>query len=347
MKHKELVIKRSFETISTDNVFNDYSLPLFIQKIQEEERKNLLEIIGKGMVVNDILNLNFSQEFSVVFPQGYKEFYRQGDLYFDKSKIGGYTPNFRFKGATGIQGQITIKDSLDIKNICNSLANLGISMALYSMSEILYSIDSKINQIYIGQKDDRIGVMIAALHSYILLANTYKTNEERIAEARNTYKKINEGIAKLLLQADNIVKEIQKAPRNHKENFCRNTLFAKSGNIKNFQRKYEELLQIMNIITAFIFFNDVLLLHAEGNVNIIIENHEKPLNRFWSRICTDDFLQQIQYIVPTNEPNNLLILKERNTDFIDKLKDVSLQPFRIECTFNELLPQKESIYETK
>ena len=60
MKHKELVIKRSFETISTDNVFNDYSLPLFIQKIQEEERKNLLEIIGKGMVVNDILNLNFS-----------------------------------------------------------------------------------------------------------------------------------------------------------------------------------------------------------------------------------------------------------------------------------------------
>lgn len=82
MKHKELVIKRSFETISTDNVFNDYSLPLFIQKIQEEERKNLLEIIGKGMVVNDILNLNFSQEFSVVFPQGYKEFYRQGDFIF-------------------------------------------------------------------------------------------------------------------------------------------------------------------------------------------------------------------------------------------------------------------------
>lgn len=88
-------------------------------------------------------------------------------------------------------------------------------------------------------------------------------------------------------------------------------------------------------------------MHAEGNVNIIIENHEKPLNRFWSRICTDDFLQQIQYIVPTNEPNSLLILKDRNTDFIDKLKAVSLQPFRIECTFNELLPQKESIYESK
>lgn len=154
--------------------------------------------------------------FFVEIPSRLREMLKSGQAVFDKSSKspGGFTPNIRIKGETGIKGQAVIVRKTNNQQITQSIANLAMMATIQYVLEKLEIIEEKIEDVKNGQKDDRVGSIIGDFKGFVDLYPTFRPSEELNNAATIAYMGMHSGLAKLHLQIDEERKKLDGAPAN-------------------------------------------------------------------------------------------------------------------------------------
>lgn len=202
-----------------------------------------------------------------------------GKASFDKSgkNLGGFTPNIRIKGESGIKGQATIVQKSDSQVITQSISNLAMMAMVQSVLEKLNVIERKVEDIKRGQKDDRIGSIIGHFKGFMDLYPTFKTSEELNYAATIAYMNMQSGLAKLHLQIEEERKKLNEAPANNWQAFWKSITNPFHNESERYQKCYEDYVYDIQLYNRLILLSDIVL-HLKGDNEAIARNHKIMVN---------------------------------------------------------------------
>lgn len=331
---QELIVKPKTEiavhTKETD-ILSLYGVPAMLDQIVKKEKADLLNKMSCGTVIMDSLNkLSHSEDFFVEIPSGLREMLKLGKASFDKSgkNLGGFTPNIRIKGESGIKGQVTIVQKSDSQVITQSISNLAMMAMVQSVLEKLNVIERKVEDIKRGQKDDRIGSIIGHFKGFMDLYPTFKTSEELNYAATIAYMNMQSGLAKLHLQIEEERKKLNEAPANNWQAFWKSITNPFHNESERYQKCYEDYVYDIQLYNRLILLSDIVL-HLKGDNEAIARNHKIMVNYCNSHIDYS-FKKKMDYLMAekTSGISNILNYN-KNLDLAQK--GVLVKDMCIEC----------------
>lgn len=298
---KSLIVKEKTQVGSQSNrkdILSIYGVPEMLDQIVKKEKAELLNSLACGTVVMDALNTaTHAVDFHVEIPGGLREMLKTGKAAFDKSSKspGGFTPNIRIIGESGIKGQATIVQKVDSKTVTNSLSNIAMMAMVQSVLAKCEVLEEKLDDIEKGQKNDRIGLVIAPFKGFMDLYPTFKTTEELNNAATLAYMKMQEGLAQLHLQIDNERKKLDKAPKNDWQSLWRSVRHPFHNEAERFQHCYEDYVYNIQLYNRLILLSDVILC-LKGTTETIAKNHEVMV-KYCDTYLDRNFQKHMHYLM--------------------------------------------------
>lgn len=331
---QELVVKPKTE-IATQTPQKDilslYGVPAMLDQIVKKEKNILFENLCCGTVVLDSLNkLANNEDFTVEIPSGLREMLKTGKATFDKSNknLGGFTPNIRIKGKSGIKGQATIVQKVDNQLITQSMSNLAMMAMVQSVLEKLDVIEEKVEEIKMGQKDDRIGCVIGHFKGFMDLYPTFKSSEELNMAATIAYMNMQSGLSQLHLQIDNNRKKLNGAPSNDWQTLWNSITHPRSNEAEHYQKCYQDYVYDIQLYNRLILLSDVVL-YLKGDNDIIKKNH-KIMDDYCNLYIDESFVDKMKYLMADNIEDITNIL-DYNRNLSLALDGILAKDMKIEC----------------
>lgn len=331
---KELVVKPTTEIAtqtSKRDILSLYGVPEMLDRIVKKEKNNLFENLCCGTIVLDSLNkVAHSKDFIVEIPGGFREMLNAGKAAFDKStkNLGGFTPNIRIKGESGIKGQATIVQKADTQAITQSMSNLAMMAMVQSVLEKLDVIEEKVEEIKMGQKDDRIGCVIGHFKGFMDLYPTFKSSEELNIAATMAYMNMQSGLSQLHLQIDNNRKKLNGAPSNDWQTLWNSITHPRSNEAEHYQKCYQDYVYDIQLYNRLILLSDVVL-YLKGDNNIIKKNH-KIMDDYCNLYIDESFVDKMKYLMADNIEDITNIL-DYNRNLSLALDGILAKDMKIEC----------------
>lgn len=313
-----------------------YGVPEMLDKITQKERLNLLNCISCGTVFLDSLNeVSHAEDFIVEISSGFRKLLKEGKATFDSSSKspGSYTPNIRLKGENGIAGQATITKGTDDLAITRSLSNLAMMGMVQSVLAKLDGIDEKLDEIIIGQKNDRIGEVIGHFKGFMDLYPSIKNDDELRNAANQAYMQIHSGLSKILLQINEYRKKLDKAPKNHLIAFWKGFCHPMTNTMSKYQDAYSNYVYDLQLYNRLILLSDVLL-YLKGDYEAMDNNHA-VMNKYCEEYMDESFIKNMKFLTNShinginNIQNHLKALNEAINGYWDR-------NLIIECNHNEV-----------
>lgn len=331
---KELVVKPTTEIAtqtSKRDILSLYGVPEMLDRIVKKEKNNLFENLCCGTIVLDSLNkVAHSKDFIVEIPGGFREMLNAGKAAFDKStkNLGGFTPNIRIKGESGIKGQATIVQKADTQAITQSMSNLAMMAMVQSVLEKLDVIEEKVEEIKMGQKDDRIGCVIGHFKGFMDLYPTFKSSEELNIAATMAYMNMQSGLSQLHLQIDNNRKKLNGAPSNDWQTLWNSITHPRSNEAEHYQKCYQDYVYDIQLYNRLILLSDVVL-YLKGDNDIIKKNH-KIMDDYCNLYIDESFVDKMKYLMADNIEDITNIL-DYNRNLSLALDGILAKDMKIEC----------------
>lgn len=331
---KELVVKPTTEIAtrtSKRDILSLYGVPEMLDRIVKKEKNNLFENLCCGTIVLDSLNkVAHSKDFIVEIPGGFREMLNAGKAAFDKStkNLGGFTPNIRIKGESGIKGQATIVQKADTQAITQSMSNLAMMAMVQSVLEKLDVIEEKVEEIKMGQKDDRIGCVIGHFKGFMDLYPTFKSSEELNIAATMAYMNMQSGLSQLHLQIDNNRKKLNGAPSNDWQTLRNSITHPRSNEAEHYQKCYQDYVYDIQLYNRLILLSDVVL-YLKGDNDIIKKNH-KIMDDYCNLYIDESFVDKMKYLMSDNIEDITNIL-DYNRNLSLALDGILAKDMKIEC----------------
>lgn len=331
---QELIVKLKTEIAvhaKKTDILSLYGVPAMLDQVVKKEKADLLKKMSYGTVIIDSLNkLSHSEDFFVEIPSGLREMLKSGKASFDKSgkNPGGFTPNIRIKGESGIKGQATIVQKSDSQAVTQSISNLAMMAMVQSVLEKLDVIERKLEDIKRGQKDDRIGSIIGHFKGFTDLYPTFKTPEELNNAAAIAYMNMQSGLAKLHLQIEEERKKLNGAPVNSWQAFWKSITNPFHNESERYQKCYEDYVYDIQLYNRLILLSDVVL-HLKGDNEVIARNH-KIMVDYCNLYIDCSFKKKMGYLMAekTSGISNILDYN-KNLDLAQE--GVLVKDMRIEC----------------
>jgi len=325
---QELVVKPKTE-IATQTPQKDilslYGVPAMLDQIVKKEKNILFENLCCGTVVLDSLNkLANNEDFTVEIPSGLREMLKTGKATFDKSNknLGGFTPNIRIKGKSGIKGQATIVQKVDNQLITQSMSNLAMMAMVQSVLEKLDVIEEKVEEIKMGQKDDRIGCVIGHFKGFMDLYPTFKSSEELNMAATIAYMNMQSGLSQLHLQIDNNRKKLNGAPSNDWQTLWNSITHPRSNEAEHYQKCYQDYVYDIQLYNRLILLSDVVL-YLKGD-------NDKIMDDYCNLYIDESFVDKMKYLMADNIEDITNIL-DYNRNLSLALDGILAKDMEIEC----------------
>ncbi|MBF1620471.1 MAG: hypothetical protein HXO42_08305 [Prevotella sp.] len=336
---KELVVKPTTEIAtqtSKRDILSLYGVPEMLDRIVKKEKNNLFENLCCGTIVLDSLNkVAHSKDFIVEIPGGFREMLNAGKAAFDKStkNLGGFTPNIRIKGESGIKGQATIVQKADTQAITQSMSNLAMMAMVQSVLEKLDVIEEKVEEIKMGQKDDRIGCIIGHFKGFMDLYPTFKSSEELNIAATMAYMNMQSGLAKLHLQIENERRKLDGAPSDEWRSLWKSVTHPYRNESGRYQKCYEDYIYDIQLYNRLILLSDVVL-YLKGDNEAIKRNHN-IMAQYCKDYLDETFKQNMEYLMmnKTQGIDNVLAYNKNLGLALDGILGADI---RIECKQSEV-----------
>lgn len=336
---KKLIVKPKTEIAINTNkkdILALYEVPMMLDRIIEKEKIELLNKLNCGAVILDSLNkLANSNSFIVEIPSGLREMIKSGKAVFDKSgkNPGSFTPNIRIKGEMGIKGQATIVQKTDSQAITQSLSNLAMMAMVQSVLTKLEVIEKKLEVIKTGQRNDRIGDIVGSFKGFVDLYPTFKTSEELNYAANDAYLKMQGALAKIHLQIEEERKELDDAPRNDWQAFCKSISNPFHNESERLQNCYERYVYDIQLYNRLILLTDIIL-YLKGDNGAFVSNH-KAMVEYCKNYLDDSFREKMNYLM-CNKTIDITNILEYNKRLEQTLKDVNIKGIQIECKIEDV-----------
>lgn len=327
----ELIVK-SKTTITKDtskkDIFSFYDVPTLLDEIIKKEKKNVLNNINPSITFLDSLNELSDNDFEVEIPAELREMLKTGEATLDKSRKnpGSFTCNIRKKGEKGINAQVTIAQKTDSQAITRSLSNLAMMAMTQSVLNKLDVIEEKIEDIGIGQKDDRIGIVIGSFKGFMDLYHTYTTKKELEYAANIAYINMQCGLAQIHKHLDTIRKKLNYAPSNNLEAIWK--ALKPYNASERYQKYYMDYIYDIQLYNRLIILSDVVL-YLMGNIDTIRRNHQTMVN-YLNEFFNETFKKKMNYLM-NSHTTDISELVNYHANFEDTLKNVLTQDIKIEC----------------
>lgn len=340
MKNELVAKQRTQLSQSSSNKKQDilaiYGVPEMLDKITQKERSNLLNSISCGTVfINSLNEVSHAEDFIVEIPSGLRKLIEEGKATFDSSSKspGSYTPNIRVKGENGIAGQATITKGTDDLALTRSLSNLAMMGMVQSVLAKLDVIDEKLDNIIIGQKNDRIGEVIGHFKGFMDLYPSIKKDDEMRYAANQAYMQIHSGLSKIHLQIDEYRKKLEEAPKNHLVSFFKGFRHPLTNTTSNYQEAYSNYVFDLQLYNRLILLSDVLL-YLKGDHEAMERNH-MVMNKYCEEYMDESFIKRMKFLTNghingiNNIQNHMKALNEAINGYWDK-------NLIIECSHKEV-----------
>ena len=295
-----------------------------------------LNNISCGTVfINSLNEVSHAEDFIVEIPSGLRKLLKEGKATFDMSSKspGSYTPNIRIKGENGIAGQATITKGTNDLAITRSLSNLAMMGMVQSVLAKLDTIDEKLDEIIIGQKNDRIGEVIGHFKGFMDLYPSINSVDELRNAANQAYMEIHSGLTKIHLQIDEYRKKLEKAPKNHLIAFWKGFCHPMTKTISKYQEAYSNYIYDLQLYNRLILLSDVLL-YLKGDYEAMERNH-MAMNKYCHEYMDDSFIKKMMFLTNghitgiINIQNHMKALNEAINGYWDK-------NLIIECSHKEV-----------
>lgn len=296
---KDLIVKLHTDlangTRKQEDVLSYYGVPVMFDQVTSRERGRILNHLTCGTVLWDTLNqLEHTDSLIVEIPRNLRKLVKEGKAAFDKSSIpGNFTPNIRIKGKKGIAGQATIKLGANDYTVTNCLANLATVAMIQSVLGKLEAVDEKIDKIIAGQKNDRIGKVIASFKGFMDLYPSFKSDEEMRITANEAYLHMYEGLSQIHLEIDNEWKELDNAPTTQWQAFLSGVLFM--NKVQKYQDTYSNYIYDLQLYMRLQLLLDVILWLKAGHDGVY-RNHQM-FTRYCQNTLTDEFEQRMNFLM--------------------------------------------------
>lgn len=332
---QELVIKSRTEIkkdVENKDIFSLYGVPAMLDKCIEKKKKEMLDFLTFESTI-DVFKNSHSEDFIVEFPREFNDMMKSGEAFLDKSSKhpGGYTPNIRIKGEKGIKGQATIvkNDSKAFTQCFSSLVKLA---QIQSTIEKLDIIAEGIDDIKKGQENDRIGAILGAFKSFMILYPRFRTTEEFRNSANDTFSTMHHHLAQLHLYIEEIRKKLEKAPTNNWQAFWLSLCNPTCNKSKYYQECFDEFIYNIQIYNRLILLSDFILI-LKGEEESIKKNHETIIE-YCDTSFDEGFRERMNYL-KSNDTKGIDIILESNKEFTLAL-DTTNRSLSIECKSIEL-----------
>jgi len=336
-KHMDnkLVVKTHTEVAASEKIEKDildyYNIPELLDKIVEKEKSNFLNTLSCGAVIIDSLNqLNHAEDFIVEIPKGLRGKIISGEAIFDKSakNPGSNTPNIRLNGGKEIVGQATITKQTNSQAVTQSLSNLAMMAMVQSILQKLDVLEEKIEEIKVGQKNDRVGIIIGSFKSFMDLYPTFRTTEELYANANSTYQSMQEGLGQMHLQIDAVRKKLNKVPTNNWKVFWNGMIHYFKSDLDKYRRLYKEYVYDIQLYNRLSLLSDVIL-HLKGG-DISMSSNHRIMFEYCNQQLNSTFKQNMQFLL-NRQPVEIDNIIKYNLAFDNIIKKVQNTDLVIEC----------------
>lgn len=325
-----LIIKRhtqlsQINSKKKQDILSIYGVPEMLDNITRKERSELLNRILCGTVfINSLNECNHAEDFIIEIPYELRKLLKEGKATFDNSSksSGSYTPNIRIKNEKGIAGQATISKGTDDLAITRSISNLAMMGMIQSVLAKLDDINEKLDDIIIGQKNDRIGEVIGHFKSFMDLYTSIKNDDEMRSAANLAYMNIHSGLAKIHLQIDEYRKKLDKAPQNHLKVFWNGICHPFTNTISKYQKIYSNYVCDLQLYNRLILLSDVLL-YLKGDYEAMKRSHIS-MNKYCQEYMDESFKKKMTFLTNGhidglyNIQNHIKALNDALDGYLDK-----------------------------
>lgn len=318
------------------DILTIYGVPEMLDKITQKERSNVLNSISCGTVfINTLNEISHAEDYVVEIPSGLRKLLKEGKATFDSSSKspGSYTPNIRVKGENGIAGQATITKSTDNLAITRSLSNLAMMGMVQSVLAKLDVIDEKLDDIIIGQKNDRIGEVIGHFKGFMDLYPSIKNDDEMRNAANQAYMAIHSGLTKIHLQIDEYRKKLDKAPKSHLSSFWKGFFHPFTITTRKYQEIYSNYVYDLQLYNRLILLSDVLLF-LKGDYEAMERNH-MSMNKYCQEYMDESFIKKMKFLT-NGHINGLYNIQNHMKALNDALDGYWDKNLIIECSYKEV-----------
>lgn len=335
----ELIVKPKTEVALNSkkkDILSYYGVPEMLDKIVLKEKQNILNKLNCGAVVFDAFNkISHSNDFLVEIPSGLREMLKTGKATFDKSQKnpGGFTPNIRINGESGIAGQASIVERADSQALTQSLSNLAMMAMVQSVLAKLDVIDEKLEEIKTAQKDDRVGAIVGYFKGFMDLYPTFKSQEELNYAANAVYPNMQSELAKIHKHIARVREKLEKAPFGKWQTLWQSVKHPFSNQAEIYQNAYAEYVYEIQLYNRLILLTDVIL-HLKGDDGAFKRNHQIMVD-----YCKDNmdciFQKRMQFLMngKSNEIDNIMAF---NNNIELAIKGLPLNNMVIECNKDEI-----------
>lgn len=316
----ELTLRNLDKYKRPQNVFTDFSLPFFNQELLKDEKNNFLRILCRSAIEADVIvqGLNVVK-LEVIIPEALRNAMASGKAHFDKSnKIkGDYAPSIRMNDGSGIKGNVTLRPEFDPSAISGCLANLSYMMMLEKVIDNLETIDSKLDNLLIGQKSDRFSKVIGPFISYYSRLSEYKSEEEKRNAANTALINMQQGLVSIhnVLEATDY-QELLKAPKNGWQAFINELIHNRLHKKRKtfvYRKMYAQFVYDLTLYYKFILLKDVLQLTIGDSMSTIEKYNHVPFEELCKRLSSKDFLKKME-LANERKVNELQLLSEHSHD---------------------------------
>ena len=234
--------------VAIKSIYDDFSIRMAVTSLQEMSRRNVVSMLSGAVFMADIASkLGDLEKFSVEIPSELITGIKDGTLHFDNSKkvFGNFTPNIRNSDGK-IVGQAMLKKGVNQQFFTSALTSLAVFAMVAQILQKLDEISSSVNDIKIGQENDRWSEVISGFRDFYI-AYTSNPNDAR-DQARIAYSKMTSGLTKIHKHIDYISdpKHFRMAPGNKFWAFIYGNCFMNPyrNKLKNLEAKLVEYQQL-------------------------------------------------------------------------------------------------------
>ena len=186
----------------------------------------------------------------------------------------------------------------------------------------LDGIDEKLDEVIIGQKNDRIGEVIGHFKGFMDLYPSLKKEDEMRIAANQAYMDIHSGLVKIHLQIDEYRKQLEKAPKSHVSAFWQGVIHPLSDISSKYQKIYSNYVYDLQLYNRLILLADVLL-YLKGDTEVMERNH-KAMTIYCQDNLDESFVKNMKFLTNNhidginNIQNHLKALNNSLSGYWDK-----------------------------
>lgn len=302
------------KTTSSQNVYSDFGLDI---PVFEMQKQSVLQNFLSNLDVES-LSSELQQKINEAFKSGKLEISIPSDI-LDKIKNG---KEFITKLKNKDLPKIIIKSGkngssvleIDPNKVKEALLKMDSSTALitfsiYAFYDAVNGLMNKMDDIIQQLHNDRFAECVAAINNYQVLSLDKKCDQRKIAQ--DAYIEINRGLTKIHLEIDELVKEIQKMPKNDLETAWQTIKHPFTYNATKNDEKICSLFNTLLFYGKTLCFADMLLQQIDSakSTTMIVQNRAKYVNMMNRYTSDSNLIERITYIIRGDMPQLYKLLK--------------------------------------